>query len=117
MYFRALIALVAVNTVSALGDEAQTDLHFAELDWDDVEKHGGHEIQMDSKDFTNENPHVEQAIIDEGKRETGELELDRSHFVKDMADMRTKVFAQVDAGHLHDIKAHFKPQLRKIDLR
>ena len=117
MQFRGLFVLASAVAVNALKDEPETGLHLAALDWDQIEKGGEHDIQMETKDFTVENPHVEQQVLDETKREGIELEQDRAAFVKQMVELRDKAFAQLEQGHMHETNTQFVPKLRKIQLR
>lgn len=118
MYSRSLFVLAAacaVHTALAV-KEAPDALKFNVMDWDQVEKAGAHSIDLETRDFTAENPHVEQAVLDESERETGEFERDRASFLKQMVDLKEKAFSQISQGRVHDPKTKFSPQLRKIRL-
>jgi hypothetical protein len=114
MFVRAAL-LSITSLVSAIKQDQSGD----PTDWDFVEGKFQHPIQMESKDFTQENPHMEQAILDEANRESNEFELDRSVFVKNMAELREEAFSQLATGR--SLKGspdnELVPKLRKIQLR
>ena len=118
IFVRCIVTLVA-GAVALRKDEKQSPPPFPVIDWDKIEKHHKQKpIKFESKDFTLENPHVEQAILDEGKRDAEELDLDRNLFVKHMMEFRDEVAKEITSGTSKlNTQKEFVPRIKKIQLR
>lgn len=113
-------AVLIVSSVMGIRQDkhAEPEPAFPVIDWDQIEKEHNKPIQFESKDFTVENPHVEQAIIDEGQREAKELTVDRNSFVKQMMEFKQEAASELVNGHskLSTVQ-EYVPRLKKLQLR
>ena len=115
MFIRTSLVLAAACVLALKRDEeSPAGFHLSAVDWDEVQGQFDHPIELATKDFSKENPHMENQILDEALREEHELDVDREAFVKNMAVLRDEAFAQVVTGHSKQSEGDLVPKLRKI---
>lgn len=91
--------------------------HFEPIDWDAIERTHEEHPEFQEHDFTKESLHAEQAIIDEGERDSKAFDSEGRAFMKHMMEMKESAIQELQGQHHIEKGMDLVPKLRKLKLR